>query len=106
MSNSQLTEQELRTRIINEANHIIGTKCTIRQAALEFGVCKSTIHYDMTTKLPQLSENLHNNVMAIFRYNDSIKHLRGGETVRERYSKKLQRTRQTQRHFDNMLKNI
>ncbi|MBE7023675.1 MAG: hypothetical protein E7412_04320 [Ruminococcaceae bacterium] len=34
----------IEERTVELANYIIDTKCTVRQAAKEFGISKSTVH--------------------------------------------------------------
>jgi putative DeoR family transcriptional regulator (stage III sporulation protein D) len=86
-----IISQQRRDRIINEANFIIRTKCTTRQTAKEFRLSKTTIHRDVTSILPMISEYLATNVNTVLQYNKAIRHLRGGEVTRNRYCKKLQR---------------
>jgi len=82
--------QRRRIRVIDEANFIISTKCTTREAALKFNMSKSCIYRDMTEVLPMVSENLASEVSSILQYNKAVRHLRGGEVTRNRYCKKLQ----------------
>jgi putative DeoR family transcriptional regulator (stage III sporulation protein D) len=80
-----------RERVLKEANFIIENSRTTREAAAEFGMSKTTIYRDMTIVLPMISPELTAKVKAVLQYNRSIKHLRGGETTRNRYCKRLQR---------------
>ena len=47
----------LRTKQL--ANYIITTKGTVRKTAYVFGVSKSTVHYDLTKRLPYLDSSLY-----------------------------------------------
>jgi len=81
--------QRRRTRVIDEANFIISTKCTTREAALKFNVSKSCVYRDMSEVLPMVSEHLAAKVNEVLQYNKAVRHLRGGEVTRNRYCKKL-----------------
>ena len=45
-------------RVIDIANYILDTGYTVRQTAQIFGVSKSTVHKDVTERLPQINGNL------------------------------------------------
>ena len=44
----------IEERAIKTAEYIIETKATVRQTARKFGVSKSTVHKDVTTRLTDL----------------------------------------------------
>ena len=46
---------EMRVRAV--CDYMIENKATVRQAANRFGVSKSTIHKDLTERLPELDKN-------------------------------------------------
>ena len=48
---------DVDARVIKEADFIIKENATVRAAAKAFGVGKSTVHYDMTKRLPFLDED-------------------------------------------------
>ncbi len=64
---------------------IIETKQTVRTIAKEFGVSKSTVHKDLTERLPEINPDLANQVKHILDYHKSIRHLRGGEATKIKY---------------------
>ena len=76
---------ELEKRCKDEANYIIDHNATVRQAAKVFGVSKSTIHKDMTERLPYVSMSLHKKVSEVFNVNYIERHIRGGNATKERY---------------------
>ena len=53
-----LTEEYGRERCETIAEYIIRTKDTVRGAAAEFGVSKSTVHKDITERLGKISPSL------------------------------------------------
>lgn len=54
-----------------------GDEKTVRVIAKEFGVSKSTVHKDLTERLPEINPDLANEVKEILDYHKSIRHLRG-----------------------------
>ena len=73
-------------RVIDVANYILDTGYTVRQTAQIFGVSKSTVHKDMTERLPQINGNLAQEVRMVLEKNKAERHLRGGEATRLKYS--------------------
>lgn len=67
------------------AQYIIDSKATVRQAAGRFGVSKSTIHKDMTERLPTINRSLAENVREVLDINKSERHIRGGMATKEKY---------------------
>ena len=75
-------------RVIELANYIIDTKCTVRQAAKKFGVSKSTVHKDVTDRLKGINFSLYKEVLPILATNKAERHLRGGQATKEKYKRK------------------
>jgi len=73
-------------RVIDIANYILDTGYTVRQTAQIFGVSKSTVHKDVTERLPQINGNLAQDVRVVLEKNKAERHLRGGEATRLKYS--------------------
>lgn len=73
-------------RVIDIANYILDTGYTVRQTAQIFGVSKSTVHKDVTERLPQINGNLARDVRVVLEKNKAERHLRGGEATRLKYS--------------------
>ena len=46
----------IRQRVLEIGTYIIDTKATVRQAASVFGVSKSTVHNDVTERLPRVNQ--------------------------------------------------
>ncbi|NPV54410.1 MAG: sporulation transcriptional regulator SpoIIID [Firmicutes bacterium] len=78
----------IRRRVIEVANYIIETKATVRQAARLYNVSKSTIHKDMTERLPAMNKQLARKVKKILEQNKAERHIRGGEATRKKYKGK------------------
>lgn len=67
------------------AQYIVDHQITLRQAARVFGIGKSTVHTDMTVRLPRLDGALAKDVQEVLARNHAERHLRGGESTRRKY---------------------
>ncbi|MGE5560190.1 MAG: sporulation transcriptional regulator SpoIIID [Chloroflexota bacterium] len=72
-------------RVLDISAHICRTKDTVRDAAKVFGVSKSTVHKDVTERLPRISPELARKVKGVLETNKAERHLRGGEATRRKY---------------------
>ena len=77
----------IKERTIRMAVCIIETHLTVRSIARQFGVSKSTVHKDLTERLPDIDADLANRVKKILDYHKAIRHLRGGEATKLKYQK-------------------
>jgi len=75
----------IRRRVLDISSYILESKATVRQAAVIFGVSKSTVHKDMTERLPGINKKLAVQIKNILEFNKSERHLRGGEATRKKY---------------------
>ena len=75
----------INDRVIKEANYIIETGYTIRELAYIFNVSKSTVHKDLHERLLDIDMNKYKKVEQILNYHTNIRHLRGGESTRQKY---------------------
>ena len=75
----------IEERAIEIATYIIEEKATVRQAAKQFGVSKSTIHKDVTDRLNQINPTLASQAREVLDINKSERHIRGGLATREKY---------------------
>lgn len=78
----------IKERTIKIGRCIVETRSTVRSIAKEFGVSKSTVHKDLTERLPEINPDLASQVKAILEYHKSIRHLRGGEATKSKYRNK------------------
>lgn len=74
-------------RIETLADYVISTGATVRNAAQHFGISKSTVHKDLTQKLPKISKSLYLEVKEVLELNKSERHIRGGEATKNKYLK-------------------
>ncbi|MBQ8175284.1 MAG: sporulation transcriptional regulator SpoIIID [Clostridia bacterium] len=70
------------------AAYLIEHKTTVRQVAHAFGISKSTVHKDITTRLRYTNKRMYAKVKDILEQNKQERHLRGGEATRRKYLKK------------------
>lgn len=75
-------------RAIRLGEYIVEKKSTVRDSAKVFGVSKSTVHKDLTARLPHLNAGLYREVRALLDLNKEERHLRGGEATRKKYLRK------------------
>ena len=72
-------------RTIALAHYMVDSGATVRQAAARFGVSKSTVHKDITTRLKRQNAVLYAEVQAVLLRNKSERHIRGGNATRDKY---------------------
>jgi len=75
----------IEDRVLEVAKYIIESKSTIRRTAKVFGVSKSTIHKDMTERLPTINPQIANEAKTILDLNKAERHIRGGRATRLKY---------------------
>ena len=78
-------------RILKEAEYIVKNKATVRETAKQFGVCKETVHKDMTKKLKWIDEKLAIEVRRVLDLNKDERYSRGGQATKRKYSKKSEK---------------
>ena len=75
-----------RDRCTVLGSYIIRNNATVRQAAYQFGISKSTVHKDVTEVLRQVDPAMYVKVREILEVNKQERHLRGGEATRRKYN--------------------
>ena len=78
----------IEERVLEIAGYILENGATVRQAAKQFGVCKSTVHKDVSSRLRRVDPDLFQRVQAVLARNKAERHLRGGEATRRKYAAK------------------
>lgn len=74
-------------RAITFAHYIIDHNTTVRAAAKEFHISKSTVHKDVTDRLKKINPTIYTQVKAVLEQNKSERHIRGGIATREKYAR-------------------
>ena len=75
----------IEERACELAVYIIETGATVRTAAKHFGISKSTVHKDLSQRLPQYNRRLYQQVRQVLDINKAQRHIRGGIATREKY---------------------
>ena len=77
--------EDVYLRTVEYARYIVENKATIRAAAKNFGVAKSTVHYDLKNRLKYYDKELYLKVKEILQINFNEKHIRGGLATKQKY---------------------
>ena len=75
----------IEERACKLAVYIIETGATVRTAAGYFGISKSTVHKDLSQRLPRCNKRLYQQVRLILDANKAQRHIRGGLATRRKY---------------------
>lgn len=77
--------EDIEQRACDIAAYLIAEKGTVRAAAKQFGISKSTVHKDMTERLEGINPGLYAQVREILDVNKAERHIRGGMATRKKY---------------------
>ncbi|MFT9077517.1 sporulation transcriptional regulator SpoIIID [Ethanoligenens sp.] len=72
-------------RAVELGEYIIAHQSTVRGAAKEFGISKSTVHKDVSERLKKLNPQLYIEVKHVLEVNKAQRHIRGGMATRRKY---------------------
>jgi putative DeoR family transcriptional regulator (stage III sporulation protein D) len=75
----------IEERVLEVAKYIIDSKATIRRTAKLFGVSKSTVHKDITERLPKINPLVAKEAKEILDLNKAERHIRGGRATKMKY---------------------
>lgn len=78
----------IEERACELAVYMIETGATVRSAARHFGISKSTVHKDLSQRLPQYNRLLYERVRLVLDENKAQRHIRGGLATKKKYSEK------------------
>ncbi len=67
------------------ALYILENRTTVRAAAQKFGISKSTVHKDLSERLPAFNRSLYLQVKGVLDENKAQRHIRGGIATRKKY---------------------
>ncbi|MCD8375795.1 MAG: sporulation transcriptional regulator SpoIIID [Oscillospiraceae bacterium] len=67
------------------AVYMIENRTTVRATARQFGISKSTVHKDLSERLPAFNRALYLQVKEIMDQNKAERHIRGGIATRKKY---------------------
>ena len=77
----------IEERACNLAVYIIETEATVRTAAKHFSISKSTVHKDISQRLPQYNKHLYLQVREVLERNKAQRHIRGGLATQKKYKR-------------------
>ena len=76
----------IEKRAVEIGTYIVEKSATVRQAAKNFGVSKSTVHKDVAERLLQIDVELAKEARSVLDVNKSERHIRGGMATRKKYA--------------------
>lgn len=69
---------DMEARACDLAEYLLANNATVRAAAKQFGVSKSTVHKDLTERLEKIDPALYQQVRQLLDRNKAERHIRGG----------------------------
>lgn len=75
----------IKERTLQVAKFIMDTEETIRETARVFNFSKSTVHNDVSKRLPKIDQDMFEHVKIVLDKNFAEKHIRGGESTKHKY---------------------
>ena len=75
----------MEERAVKLAQYIIENKATVRGAAQRFEISKSTVHKDLSERLPAFNRPLYLQAKQVLEENKAERHIRGGIATRKKY---------------------
>ena len=76
---------DIEERACDLALYIIENQATVRTAAKQFGISTSTVHKDLSQRLPAFNRSLYLQVRQVLDVNKAERHIRGGIATRRKY---------------------
>ena len=80
-----LVKGNMEERAVTLARYIIENQTIVRAAARQFGVSKSTVHKDLSERLPGFNRPLYLQAKAVLEQNKAERHIRGGLATKRKY---------------------
>ena len=75
----------IEERALEIATYMIMSKATVREAAKIFKVSKSTVHKDISERLPKINPSIWESIRKVLDSNKAERHIRGGRATRLKY---------------------
>lgn len=74
-------------RAVTLGTHIAESGDTVRQTAKKYGISKSTVHKDVSSRLKKINPSLYAEVKKVLEINKCERHIRGGMATKNKYLK-------------------
>lgn len=78
----------IKERTLQVGRYIASSHETIRATAKVFNLSKSTVHNDISKRLPRADKQLYEQVKMVLDENFSEKHIRGGMATKSKFQAK------------------
>ena len=75
----------MEERACELARYLIENQATVRAAAKQFGISKSTVHKDISERLPRYDRALYLQARELLERNKAERHIRGGMATQKKY---------------------
>lgn len=75
-------------RAVELGEYILENNATVRAAARQFHISKSTVHKDVSCRLRTVNPGLYGQVRQVLERNKAQRHIRGGLATREKYQQR------------------
>ncbi len=80
--------------------YIVDHCATVRAAAGQFGISKSTVHKDVSERLPEIRPQLAAQVREILQRNKEERHIRGGLATKEKYAARRRNAQKDAKNYN------
>ena len=77
----------VEVRAVELGEYFVEHIATVRTAAKQFGISKSTVHKDVAQRLKYIDLQLYRKVKRVLEVNKAQRHIRGGMATRMKYQK-------------------
>lgn len=87
LNGSEVMRNQPNDRAIELGNYILEHRTTVRAAAKQFGISKSTVHKDVSERLQYIRPQLAEQVREVLLQNKQERHIRGGLATKAKYAR-------------------
>lgn len=81
----KISTPEEQERCIQLGEYLVENNATVRATAAHFGISKSTVHKDLSERLPHIRKLLYEEAKKVMDRNKAERHIRGGKATQDKY---------------------
>ena len=81
----KISTPEEKERCIRLGEYLVENNATVRATAAHFGISKSTVHKDLSERLPHIRKLLYEEAKKVMDRNKAERHIRGGKATQDKY---------------------